>query len=219
MPMLFVDLDNTLSDRATSFRRWASLYLAERFGQVDEHLLTEMERVDGDGLRDKARVAVDMAGLLGLDAAEQAGFVVVLRRGTLEQLQPTPGINQALDKARAAGFWPYIVTNGKVPQQEGKVAKLGLTDHILGMVVSEGVGICKPDPEIFQIAARDAGHTLAGAWMIGDAAESDIEGAAAAGLKSIWLRRGRSYPEGFARPTLMADSFAKAVDLVLAHGS
>lgn len=218
MPLLFVDLDNTLSDRAESLRRWVGLYLTERYGHVDEALAAEMERVDGDGLRDKAAVAAEMAELLGLSDAERDEFIVELRRGTLALLEATPGINETLDKARAAGFLPYIVTNGKVPQQEGKVAKLGLSDHVAGMVVSEGVGIRKPDPEIFHVAARQAGSTLAGAWMIGDAAESDIEGAAAAGLRSVWLRRGRDYPDGFARPTLIADSFAEAVDLVLSHG-
>ncbi len=54
--------------------------------------------------------------------------------------------------------------------------------------------------------------------MIGDSAESDVEGAAAAGTDSVWLRRGRSYPAGVTRPTLMADSFPQAVDAVLTHG-
>ena len=51
--------------------------------------------------------------------------------------------------------------------------------------------------------------------MIGDAAESDIAGAAAAAIDSVWLSRGREYPAGYARPTLIADSFPQAVDLVL----
>lgn len=217
MPMLFVDLDNTLTDRASAFRRWADLYLTERYGCTDPALLSEMERIDGDGLRDKAAVAADAASLLGLSDDERDGYVAVLRAGSLAQLRPTPGITEALDKAARAGLVPYIVTNGKVEQQEGKVAKLGLAGHVAGMVVSEGVGIRKPDPEIFRVAAQDAGQTLAGAWMIGDAAESDIEGAAAAGIDSVWLRRGRAYPEGFTRPTLMADSFPEAVDLALAN--
>ncbi len=217
MPLLFVDLDNTISDRVTSFRRWAENYLAERYGRVDPAMLTGMERIDGDGLRDKRLVADDLAELLELDADEHDQIVAVLRAGTLAELRPTPGHNEALDKAHRAGYLPFIVTNGVVAQQEGKVATLGLAGHVVGMVVSEGVGVRKPDPEIFRIAARQAGHTLAGAWMIGDSAEADIEGAAAAGIDSVWLHRGRTYPAGLARPSLVADSFIQAIDLVLAN--
>lgn len=67
-----------------------------------------------------------------------------------------------------------------------------------------------------EVAADRAGCSLDGAWMIGDAAESDIAGAAA-GIDSVWLRRRRSYPAGFPRPTLVVDSFAEAVDLVIAR--
>lgn len=218
MPLLFVDLDNTMSDRAASFQRWARNYLTARFGEADEGLVAEMERADGDGLRSKPAVAADLAELLGLSDAERDEIIVVLRAGTLAELQPTPGITEALDAASASGYTPFIVTNGNQAQQEGKVALLGLAPHVAGIVVSEGVGIAKPDPEIFRIAAREAGQTLAGAWMIGDSAESDIVGAAAAGLDSVWLRRGRAYPADVVRPTLMADSFVEAVGQVLAYG-
>lgn len=218
MPLLFVDLDNTISDRAASLRRWAVEYLTARFGEATDEMVAAMIVADGDGLTSKIEAAAAYAEVLGLSDDEQAEIITVMRAGTLEQLAPTPGNIEALDRASAAGFTPFIVTNGRVSQQEGKVAKLGLAGHVAGMVVSEGVGIAKPDPEIFRIAASRAGQTLAGAWMIGDSAESDIEGAAAAGLDSVWLRRGRSYPAGVTRPTLMADSFSQAVDQVLAYG-
>lgn len=215
MPLLFVDLDNTISDRAASLRAWAVDYLTERFGEASDEMVEAMVLADGDGLTNKAEAAAAYAQVLGLDADEQAQIIKVMRAGTLARLAPTPGIAEALDRAAASGYTPFIVTNGRVSQQEGKVARLGLAEHVAGMVVSEGVGVSKPDPEIFRIAAAQAGQTLAGAWMIGDSAEADIQGAAAAGLDSVWLRRGRSYPSGVTRPTLMADSFAEAVDLVL----
>ncbi len=215
MPLLFVDLDNTLSDRAASFRRWAAEYLNERFGEASKQMIDAMVIADGDGITSKSEAAAALAEVLGLNPAEQAEIIKVMRAGTLAHLRPTPGITEALDKAHAAGFRPFIVTNGKVSQQEGKVARLGLAGHIDGMVVSEGCGFTKPDPQIFRVAARAAGGTLTGAWMIGDAAESDIAGAAAAAIDSVWLSRGREYPAGYARPTLIADSFPQAVDLVL----
>lgn len=161
-------------------------------------------------------MAADLAELLGLSTDEQATIIATLRAGTLDRLQPTPGIVEALDAARAAGWSPFIVTNGKTSQQQAKVAKLGLNEHVDGMVVSEEVGVEKPDPRIFQIAAHKGGYDLSTAWMIGDSAHADIDGAHRAGIKSVWLRRNRPYPVGIIRPTLIADSFAEAVGMVLA---
>lgn len=217
MPLLFVDLDNTLSDRAASLRRWAADYLTERFGSASTEMIEAMVVADGDGISSKVEAAAAFAEVLGLDAAEQAEIIKVMRVGTLARLEPTPGINEALDRARSAGFLPFIVTNGNVSQQEGKIARLGLAGHVAGMVVSEGCGYTKPDPRIFEVAAETAGGTLAGAWMVGDAAQTDVAGARAAGIDSVWLSRGREYPDDQPRPSLIAASFAEAVDLILAR--
>lgn len=215
MPLLFVDLDNTLSDRAASFRRWAATYLTQRYGEATGEMIEAMIVADGDGLTDKRAAAAEFARVLGLSAAEESEIIAVMRAGTLEHLAPTPGVNEALDRAVAAGLRPMIVTNGNVRQQERKVELLGLGDHVVGMVVSEGVGVAKPDPEIFRIAAEQADGELADAWMIGDSLSSDIAGGIAAGLRTIWLRRGRELPPDGPRPTLVADSVIEAIDAIL----
>lgn len=216
MPLLFVDLDNTLIDRAASVTRWAEAYLTDRYGNADPELVAAMIRADGDGLRPKPDVAADLATLLGLSAGEEADVITVLRAGVLEHLRPDPAIVPALTRASAAGFVPFVVTNGNVAQQENKMRLMDLNDHVAGTVVSEGVGVRKPDPAIFHLATEAARGSLDGAWMIGDSAEADVAGAANAGLPNVWLRRGRDYPVNTPRPTAIADSFPEAVELVLA---
>lgn len=52
--------------------------------------------------------------------------------------------------------------------------------------------------------------------MIGDSADADIAGAHAAGIGSVWLRRGRTWPASATpSPSQQADSFSEAVDLVM----
>lgn len=215
MPLLFCDLDNTLSDRAASFNRWATSYLTERFGAASDEMLAAMIQADGDGLTDKRHAASEFARVLGLNQIEEAEIIKVMRAGTLEHLAPTPGVNEALDRATAAGWRPFVVTNGNVAQQERKVALLGLADHITGMVISEGVGVAKPDPQIFRIAAEQAGGVLDDAWMIGDSLASDIAGGYAAGLNTIWLHRGRELPVAGPQPTIVADSVIEAIDRII----
>ena len=215
MPLLFVDLDNTLSDRAASFRRWATAYLEDRYGEATPQMVEAMIVADGDGLTDKKHAAAEFTRVLGLSAEEESQIIAVMRAGTLEYLAPTPGVNEALDRAAAAGLRPMIVTNGNVAQQERKVELLGLGDHVVGMVISEGVGVAKPDPEIFRIAAEQAGGELDDAWMIGDSLSSDIAGGIAAGLRTVWLHRGRELPADGPQPTLVADSVIEAIETIL----
>ncbi|MGO4956609.1 HAD family hydrolase [Luteococcus sp. Sow4_B9] len=213
MPLLLLDLDNTLVDRAVAYRAWAVDFLAQR--GADPLLVDEMVRADGDGLRPKPEAALDLQQVLGLDDEETATITQVLRKGVLDHLSVEPDVLAALDRASQAGWTPFIVTNGVVPQQDLKITNLGLDRHVAGWVVSDVVGVRKPDPRIFHIAAEQAGQSLDGAWMVGDAHDTDIEGAQAAGLRSIWMRRGRPWPQSQPEPTVMVDSFPEAVESVL----
>jgi putative hydrolase of the HAD superfamily len=127
-------------------------------------------------------------------------------------------VTVALREARAAGWVPFVVTNGTVPQQERKLRHTGLDREVAGWVISEGAGTRKPDPEIFRLAAVQVGLPLRGAWMIGDSAEADIAGARNAGLPGIWLHRGRPWPLTAFPPGHTAGSFPDAVRIVLAAG-
>ena len=59
-------------------------------------------------------------------------------------------MTRALRRARAAGWAPFVVTNGTVAQQERKLRHTGLDREVAGWVVSEGAGLRKPDPAIFR---------------------------------------------------------------------
>lgn len=213
MPLLLVDLDNTLIDRAGAYRRWTREFVALRGGgEADERWL---EAVDRDGLESRERLAAMIAGRFRLGQRDHDGLVAVLRGGLIGQLIPDPAVTVALRDARAAGWTPFVVTNGTVAQQERKLRHTGLAAEVAGWVISEGAGIRKPDPEIFRLAADQARLSLDGAWMIGDSAEADIGGARNAGLPGIWLHRDRPWPFGEFAPEHTANSFSEAVTLVL----
>ena len=72
-----------------------------------------------------------------------------------------------------------------------------------------------PEWRIFEIAAEQCGTPLTGGWMIGDA-EADVIGASAAGVRSVWLTRERTWERGDILPTAVASSASEALDLVLA---
>lgn len=216
MPLLLLDLDNTLVDRAAGFRAWAATYLAGRGS--DPALVDAMVTADGDGLRPKPEVAADLTTLLGLTPAEQTDIVRALRAGVVEHLDLVEGCATVLARARAAGWTPWIVSNGVTVQQEKKIHRLGLDELVDGWVISEEAGVAKPDPLIFTIAADRAGASLDGAWMVGDSAAADVVGALAAGLPCVYLHRGRAWDPALPRPTASAGSLPEAVEIVIGAG-
>jgi putative hydrolase of the HAD superfamily len=50
---------------------------------------------------------------------------------------------------------------------------------------------------------------------VGDTAQSDIAGARASGLRSIWMSRGRTWVHGDFAPDAIASDVPDAVELVL----
>ena len=211
MPLLLVDLDNTLIDRTAAFARWAA-----GFAKTQDDLYW-LIAVDRDGHEDRDRLAAKIAERFGLP--DDAVLADTLRYGLVDNIEVDDAVTVALDDASKAGWTPFVITNGIVPQQERKLRRTGFDQHVAGWVISEGVGLRKPDPGIFREAARRAGQPLDGAWMVGDSGAHDILGAVNAGIDSIWLDRGRSWDILDYRPTRIAPDFAAAIAALLADAS
>ena len=91
-----------------------------------------------------------------------------------------------------AGKYPLtIISNGFKEVQYYKFEHSGLAPYFTHTLISEEVGINKPQPGIFRIALERNGITADEAIMIGDSYTSDIAGAKAAGIDQIWIRDER----------------------------
>jgi putative hydrolase of the HAD superfamily len=218
MPLLMCDLDDTLVERPPLFRAWAERFLAE--GGYDPGLLEWLVEQDRGGHRPRPELLGELTARVGYSVpVEQFLEDQILQVGGSYRL--TPGVRSALDRARERGWSFAVVTNGPTRQQTLKVEAAGL--HLLAdaVCVSEEVGAWKPDPRIFHEAARRAGTTLEGAWMIGDNLDADIAGAHAVGVRSVWVKRDDGwlvYDSG-TEADLVAGDFPDAVHQVLAATS
>ncbi|MDO4790358.1 MAG: YjjG family noncanonical pyrimidine nucleotidase [Porphyromonas sp.] len=85
-----------------------------------------------------------------------------------------------------------VISNGFVEVQYNKLARAGLTPYVDHMVLSEEVGISKPFKPIFAKALSLVHCKPNEAVMIGDAWETDIEGALRSGIHPIWLKHDAS---------------------------
>ena len=91
-------------------------------------------------------------------------------------------------KALAKNYPLTIISNGFKEVQYYKFEHSGLASYFTHTIISEEVGINKPQPGIFEIALERNGITADEAVMIGDSYSSDIAGAQAAGIDQIWVR-------------------------------
>lgn len=69
-------------------------------------------------------------------------------------------------------------------------ARLGLGPFFVASVASREVGISKPDPRIFHVAAQAVGVQPEEVLHVGDDALLDVIAACAAGMQAAWVNRG-----------------------------
>ncbi len=120
-----------------------------------------------------------------------------------------------LEAARGAGLPLALITNGPTDLQRSKVGVLDI-GHWFGVVAISGeVGVAKPDPRIFEHVLRGLGVPNDGVWHVGDNLSSDVAGANAAGLTSVWLNRaGASRTERDPAPDIEIASLSELVPLL-----
>ena len=92
----------------------------------------------------------------------------------------------------AAKYPLTILSNGFKEVQYYKFEHSGLQDCLTHTLISDEIGINKPQPEIFCIALERNGLQAEDVIMIGDSYSSDIAGAKAAGIDQIWLHEGET---------------------------
>ena len=204
MRVVLFDLDDTLFDHQHCSRAGLvavqSTYARRIDRPIDElesayHMLLEQwhEKVlDGSISIDEARVErfrVLLSGeqTVATDAESQAA-ARCYRDAYDAAYRPVPGSIELLQRVKAE-CRIGIVTNHVVSAQVKKVAIIGVEPYIDELVVSEEVGVAKPDARVFEAALSRLVGTPDEAVMIGDSWSSYIVGATGLGIRAIWLNR------------------------------
>ncbi len=81
----------------------------------------------------------------------------------------------------------HIISNGFKETTLTKMERSGLNPYFTNVIISEDVGINKPNSKIFNYALTKASATKEESVMIGDSLEADIRGAQAFGMKAIFF--------------------------------
>ncbi|WP_304382962.1 YjjG family noncanonical pyrimidine nucleotidase [uncultured Muribaculum sp.] len=101
-----------------------------------------------------------------------------------------PGAMPLIESLKGMGLPIGILSNGFTEVQEHKLRVTGLDKVIDIMVLSDEIGINKPNVALFDHAMKRAGQSVPSAQlMIGDNATTDIAGAISAGWNAILYDR------------------------------
>ncbi|MET9849716.1 HAD family hydrolase [Streptomyces ossamyceticus] len=207
------DLDNTLVDRRGTLNAWAAEFTV-RHGLGDGERAYVLGMVADraypstfDVIRTRYRLRMSTAELWRAYCA-----------GIAASVSCPAEVLDGLDELRAAGWRVGVATNGAVDIQRAKLQATGVSERVDGVFVSEEADARKPQRQHFALAAARCGAVLGdGGWMVGDNPVNDIGGGRSAGLRTIWVSNGRSWPPPDPGPDHTVPHARAAIDHLLLH--
>lgn len=119
-----------------------------------------------------------------------------------------PGAKALLERLVDRGLTLLVGTNGVQDAQLNRIKGAGIAPLFDHVFISEAVGFAKPDPHFFSAITERYPLTKTNAVMVGDSLVSDIAGAQAAGLPSVWFNPHQAPLTGPAQPTATVTSLA-----------
>ena len=213
------DLDNTLLDRDAAVTRfWRQVYRDSqviRRTHTEEEALALLLSLDAQGRRSRKNffdaVLRQWPGLFRDFLHETDVYYSAFPRMYVLE----PETRRLLEGLGARGVSWGVVTNGSSTSQRAKIRETGLEALVRVVIVSEEVGLKKPDRRIFELALKQIDASPSETIFVGDDTDADILGAKEAGMRTAWVHRGRSWPYEDRRPDYVLGDVTEARDIVL----
>ena len=110
----------------------------------------------------------------------------------------------------------FIITNGLTKVQNGRIRNSLIAPYFNDIIVSEEVGVSKPNPEIFKIALENNQiENISNILMIGDSLTSDIRGGINFGIDTCLYNPKGITIDGEIKPTYEISNLKGLLDLLL----
>ena len=198
---LFIDLDDTVYDFSAASREsfletYEQLHY-ERYFESFEHYLSiyepynlELWRIYGEGKITKEELnkrryshPLEVVGVHDQALADTFCREALGRIPTKGHL--VPGAIELLEYLRPK-YNLYILSNGFKELQSRKMKTAGIDRYFNALILSEDIGVNKPDSRLYEHAMRKTASEPQESLMIGDMLDTDIVGAANFGMDSIY---------------------------------
>ena len=225
---LFIDLDDTIYDFSAaskeSFMETYELLHYERFFKSFEHFYSiyepynlELWRIYGEGKITKEELnkrryshPLEAVGIYDQELAYRFCREALSRIPTKNKL--IPGAIELLEYLRPK-YNLYILSNGFKELQSHKMRTAGIDKYFDALILSEDIGVNKPNRELYEYALEKTGSKLEESIMIGDMFDTDIVGAANIGMEQIYFNPKGKENATFA-PTYMVNDLLKIKEIL-----
>ena len=137
------------------------------------------EEVMAELFREKG--ITENAEVLGVNAAQ------LFRISSLDYIKLYPHALEALAKLRKAGYRLWLLSNAQRVFTAYELRLLGLGDQLDGIYLSSDYQCRKPDLRFYQALISDRGLDVEKTLMIGNDRQTDIAGAKAAGMATLYM--------------------------------
>lgn len=221
---IFFDLDNTLLNftrtEAYALHKLHRQYfmktdfnqLKEQYEGINQFLWRELER--GMICLEKLKVQRFQRLFDCLKVSHLSSERVALEYESflMEKIFWFPGVKETLDLFQPL-YKMGIITNGLARVQRKKFQKARMNRWFSSIVISEEIGVAKPEKKIFEVACQDLQASYDKSLMIGDSLSSDYQGALNVGMDFCWINvQGVDLPKGFPQPCFTVSSLCDLRD-------
>lgn len=214
------DLDGTLLNRRETFRRHIEQQVARRAELFASRRTVDIDRmiaIDDNGCCPRADFYRKIEVEFGLAPGTSSQLLADFEARFPETCVPATSLYSTLEGLRSSQLRLGLITNGRCSVQGRKVDGLGIRHFLDVVVISESIGVRKPDPRIFADALTQMGVSPASAVYVGDNPEVDIVGARRSGLFAVWKRDPYwSEPRDV---DWIIDDLAELLPIIIGHGA
>lgn len=129
------------------------------------------------------------ADTLGLNAAQ------LFRICSTEYIKLYPGALDALARLRKKGLRLWLLSNAQRVFTAYELRHLGLGEQLDDIFISSDYGCRKPDNRFYQALVDEKGLDVSRCLMIGNDRETDIAGAKALGMATLYMHTALTPPQ------------------------
>lgn len=221
---LLVDNDNTLMDFDAAERRSLRAALEGVGKPCDDDVLARYHAINRDvwaalerGETTQSELKVERFRRLlahyGWQEIDPAALAMAFQDQLCTCADLLPGAMELLQAVHGR-MKIALVTNGVSVTQRSRLSRCAFAHLLDAVIISEELGVSKPDPAMTQAALDALGCTDASqAVFLGDSHSSDVMAAVNAGVDAIWLtRHGRGESD---KATYIVESLEEAAALLV----
>lgn len=213
------DLDDTLSDRSATWRRFVDRLAANDSMKMDAGDLQNVHelivKADQAGHRPKGELFPELVASLPFLSPVTASQLEAFWADTFPScIVGKDGLIQTLSTlGKKCKLKLGIVANGPTIIQNQKIEALGIRALLDVVSISEAVGFEKPSPQIFEATLAPLKVLPEQSLFVGDNPEYDIMAAASIGMRTAWMNNGKRWPAGLMpRPNFTIDSLPEVLE-------